>query len=711
MSSKTIMIKYMILGKLNCRELILSLAFIPGLLFLNNQTYGQNSSVAIGKLQPQDNAVLLLFSPEKNQGLIIPVSYRSSIAAPEQGMIVFDDQEKKVFYFDGSNWKELGAPGLNSNSSSLHIELNGNNLEIYDGTSMVNSSSFTETAPVPDEVLTWDGDKWAPGQITISPSKVVGEIAVGVVPKGSLSGLVESSILDYGNGVSILNNVFIEKALAVGSLSNFGLPGQVLTSNGTGLAPAWTLISGDATLAGDGSFLISPGTINSTKILDGSISAADLGNMGAVNGQVLKWNQTNNRWEPGSDNTGTGTVATLNNGEILLGDGTGNFALTMGGDAAINSATGVVTISDEAITSAKIQDGTISTTDVGDAQITDAKINSVSAGKVTGISNNIVPRSNGAGLVDGTIEDDGMNIAIGATINTQMKLRVRNTSSVNNYSYGIYSLVANAPGSNIGVLGYGISSTGSEARGLNGIASGTGLNIGVYGGTLSGGANSWAGFFAGKVLVETDLYIRNGIALGSGNNFGTAGQVLTSNGAGFPASWTTSGGSGFSTDNAIPVGDGTGMVASQIVDDGAQLGIGIAPDAAAKLSLSTDNHFFTLYAENERVTGSTNSGIVGSARNSTSGNIGVWGDAVFPTSGDNIGIYGEAFGGNKNWAGYFAGGYRHNRRACFWSSPGFWHNRAGAHLKWSQRCTIVDNTRWQPSRNKFGPAIRRRRNQ
>jgi len=383
----------------------------------------------------------------------------------------------------------------------------------------------------------------------------------------------------------------------------------------------------------------------------------------------------------------------------------------MGGDAAINSATGVVTISDEAITSAKIQDGTISTPDVGDAQITDAKINSVSAGKVTGITNNIVPRSNGAGLVDGTIEDDGMNIAIGATINTQMKLRVRNTSSVNNYSYGIYSLVANAPGSNIGVLGYGISSTGSEARGLNGIASGTGLNIGVYGGTLSGGANSWAGFFAGKVLVETDLYIRNGIALGSGNNFGTAGQVLTSNGAGFPASWTTSGGSGFSTDNAIPVGDGTGMVASQIVDDGAQLGIGIAPDAAAKLSLSTDNHFFTLYAENERVTGSTNSGIVGSARNSTSGNIGVWGDAVFPTSGDNIGIYGEAFGGNKNWAGYFAGGYRHNRRACFWSSPGFWHNRAGAHLKWSQRCTIVDNTRWQPSRNKFGPAIRRRRNQ
>jgi hypothetical protein len=44
--------------------------------------------------------------------------------------------------------------------------------------------------------------------------------------------------------------------------------------------------------------VIATDAINSAKILDGTIVAADLNQMSATNGQVLSWNGSTSRWEP-----------------------------------------------------------------------------------------------------------------------------------------------------------------------------------------------------------------------------------------------------------------------------------------------------------------------------------------------------------------------------------------------------------------------------
>ena len=54
-------------------------------------------------------------------------------------------------------------------------------------------------------------------------------------------------------------------------------------------------------------------TVSSTQITDGTIIASDLNQMGATSGQVMKWNGTTNKWEAGDDNIGIvgGTVSSV----------------------------------------------------------------------------------------------------------------------------------------------------------------------------------------------------------------------------------------------------------------------------------------------------------------------------------------------------------------------------------------------------------------
>jgi len=67
-------------------------------------TSAQNS-VSIGTTATNSNAVLWLNSPGKNQGLIIPVVTNKSAVTPVAGMIVFDESDKKIYYYNGTAWE------------------------------------------------------------------------------------------------------------------------------------------------------------------------------------------------------------------------------------------------------------------------------------------------------------------------------------------------------------------------------------------------------------------------------------------------------------------------------------------------------------------------------------------------------------------------------------------------------------------------------
>ncbi len=99
----------------------------------------------------------------------------------------------------------------------------------------------------------------------------------------------------------------------------------------------WAGANVSSPLTGSGTALSPLGILNasldSVKIKNGGISVFDIGQNGASNGQVLKWN--GNMWLPSTDNTGT---TSLTNGYIFVGNPS-NVAtgVAMSGDATISN--------------------------------------------------------------------------------------------------------------------------------------------------------------------------------------------------------------------------------------------------------------------------------------------------------------------------------------------------------------------------------------
>ncbi len=86
-------------------------------------------------------------------------------------------------------------------------------------------------------------------------------------------------------------------------------------------------------------------------------------------GQVLKWNGTS--WAPGTDDAGGASII-LNNGQLVTGNGTANAATTITGDVTLSGS--AFTISNNAVNSAKIADGSILGTDLNPMSATNGQV-------------------------------------------------------------------------------------------------------------------------------------------------------------------------------------------------------------------------------------------------------------------------------------------------------------------------------------------------
>ena len=103
------------------------------LLLASGLSLAQNNSVAIGSETVNNKAVLMLVSPDNNQGLMIPVvSDRNVIGATasEEGMIVYDSSDKKIYYWNATEWVELGAGSGGGSSDSYELQLTTNILQL-----------------------------------------------------------------------------------------------------------------------------------------------------------------------------------------------------------------------------------------------------------------------------------------------------------------------------------------------------------------------------------------------------------------------------------------------------------------------------------------------------------------------------------------------------------------------------------------------------
>ena len=141
---------------------------------------------------------------------------------------------------------------------------------------------------------------------------------------------------------------------------------------------------------------LSNNAVNTTKIANGAVTAVKMDDMGATNGQVLKWNGTT--WAPAADNAGNTLNLSAGTGISISGTAP-NLTISNTGDTnpaddltASSQANGDVTgvfsnlqlkggvvstleLADDAVTSAKIADNAVGSAQVADNAITTIKIN------------------------------------------------------------------------------------------------------------------------------------------------------------------------------------------------------------------------------------------------------------------------------------------------------------------------------------------------
>lgn len=353
----------------------IALVFVCLSVWLLNEVYAQNE-VAIGSSTTKSNAILWL-NGNGSQGLILPVvTNKSAVSNPDKGMIVYDDSDNKVWYRSNTAWVEIGGSGGGS-TSNLNLLLQGNTLQLRDGTTVLGTPvTIGSGTQANGSFLVFTGGTWQFATLTGDVTGANGAIQVNGIKGKSITTLPASAqALVYDPAANAGNGGWVFQAFSGGGgITSISGTAPVTVTNPT-TTPVISLANAGITNA-----LLAADAVTSAKILDGTITGADIApttitadkiaQSAATTGQVLKWNGTN--WVPQNDDTGTGAVPTLKNGEILIGDGTTNTAAILSGDASLTG--GALTIAANAITTAKINANAVDATKLASDAVTSAKI-------------------------------------------------------------------------------------------------------------------------------------------------------------------------------------------------------------------------------------------------------------------------------------------------------------------------------------------------
>jgi hypothetical protein len=228
------------------------------------------------------------------------------------------------------------------------------------------------------------------------------------VPSGGSSFWSENQSVTVKEG---LFSVLLGSVTSIGSLPDAGAVYLAMTVSGgpeltprvriassafaylSGRAASADLLQGKDTTALDSRYVNEgqASSVTSNMIVDGTITAVDLGQMGASSGQVMKW--TGSAWAPRNDSVGGGgggTVTSVSqaagvlcNPNPITATGTVGFDSAWGdarfvNEAQANSVTGAMIV-DGTAGSADIRDTTVNTADLKDAAVSMAKINQAAA--------------------------------------------------------------------------------------------------------------------------------------------------------------------------------------------------------------------------------------------------------------------------------------------------------------------------------------------
>lgn len=248
--------------------------------------------------------------------------------------------------------------------------------QIDKGTSPIGDlSNVSSTAPTTDQALVWDGSEWLPTDVLLSDGNTVSE-----------SDLADNSVTLAKLYHPPTGSIWIGSGSGPVEL-DIKTSGQIIVGNST--TATSVAVSGDATLASDGSLTIANSAVETAMINNDAVDRTKLYDI--TNGSIL----IGTAGDPAELAAGT-------SGNILVSDGTTLASVSMSGDATLASD-GTLSLATGVITSSDIEDDTI----------VDDDVNS---------SANITATKLGTGIVDNTEFNylDGLSEPISTTLGNRV---------------------------------------------------------------------------------------------------------------------------------------------------------------------------------------------------------------------------------------------------------------------------------------------------
>jgi hypothetical protein len=354
-------------------------------LFFSLPTLAQNS-VGIGTRDPNPNAALQVVG-NGAQGVMIPgltsqqrsdAAFTSSLTSEENGLLVYDTEEQRFYYWMDDSWKALVSGSLVENlTAGQGITLIGeseiSNTGDIDATDDITTSTqasgdlggtFPELSIVADAVTT---EKLAEGAVTTEKVADNSLLPQDLASPGAGKVLISTSAgtVFWENqtlfGLTFLpqGNVYVGNSGNQPAALELKGAGNILVGNGTSVSAV--SINGDISLNGTGNIQIQPGVVTSVEIADGQVGSDDIANDAVV-----------------SDKLAAGAVTS---DKLALASVSGDKLA----DNAVNSikiADGAVTgtkLADNTVDGSKIADGTIGSAEIADGSIVDLDISTAAA--------------------------------------------------------------------------------------------------------------------------------------------------------------------------------------------------------------------------------------------------------------------------------------------------------------------------------------------
>jgi hypothetical protein len=367
----------------------------------------QDQSVSIGTTEIHSEAILWL-EGNGSQGLVLPVASTSGFAASAagKGSMVFDPNQNKVFYSNGTAWIEVGG-GTTGGGTTQTLSRSGNTINLSGG-----GGEIPLAFPGPSQagqLLMWNGTEWITTTSTVPPS--TGQVLkwngsaweAGADNSGSTPS-VDGATIELVSGALQVKDGGITNAKISSGISASKI---AVTPTGnissTQLDAALTELQSDidtrdASVTNEIQNLSTTGT--STVNTGESFKVDITGGTGVTikEGTNIQIDQSANTLTINSTATGTGTVTSVTAGAGLTGG-----TITSSGTMAVNTGTGANQIPQldgtgkltsgvlpnaagdvtGAISNLQIASGAVTGAELAAGAVTDAKVTDVSPTKLT----------------------------------------------------------------------------------------------------------------------------------------------------------------------------------------------------------------------------------------------------------------------------------------------------------------------------------------